>query len=347
MKQIITFLLIIILIYSCSPKTTTEMENESEGKQAYPVTVITIQKTGITDYLNTVGITQPDKRITLKTFNGGLIENLLYDYNDYVKEGDTVAKIDLNLFTVQLKKFLAEFEIVQRNYMNDKRLFETKAIPEITYKTSKNRFEAMQQDLEQTKIYVDRAILKAPWNGFITQRHVEEQELTAPMTPIYTIAKLDKLKVIFELPERFIRYFKDNETNVYITFDAYPDVEIETVINKISKDLNYNNMTYEAEANIDNPDYIYRSGLLSRIKVLKNRVENTIVVPSDAVLDFEDGSKVFIVENGAAVLKNVKTGIAENDKIQILSGLNIGEEVIIDGQHIIFHGDKVEVVKRK
>lgn len=347
MKYIIIPILILSIFFGCSREENEIDLTEDQGRRIFQVSVMVAEEKTINDYIYTVGMTQPDKRLTLKSFNGGLLEKLYYDFNDYVKAGDTVALVDLQLNLIQLNKFLAEFEIVQRDYLNDKRLYERNAIPEINYQRSKNRFEAMQQDLEQIKVYVDRAVIKAPWNGFILEKHAEENELSSPMQPIYTMAKMDKLKVYYELPERFINYFKENTTKVEITFDAYPDIKIESIINNISRDINYQNMTYNAETIINNQNYRIRSGQLARVKILKQEITNSISIPSNAVLDFEDGSKIYVVENNKAVLRDVTTGVREQDCIQITSGLEVGETVIIDGQHILFHGDSVEVVETK
>ncbi|HPG29639.1 MAG TPA: efflux RND transporter periplasmic adaptor subunit [bacterium] len=356
LKKISTMIIIVSLLICCGKKT--EKKGEVSGSQAdtqpviqqvekiYNVRVSTVEPQNIKDFIQVTGATFPDKRVNLASFSGGLVEKIYFDEGQYVNEGDTVAEIDLQLYYIKLNKFLAEFENVKANYEKDNQLYQSKAIPKIKFIESKSKYESMIQDIEQIKVYIDRAIIKAPYSGFIVKKFVEPGEIIPQGQTVFTLNKMDVLRVKFELPSKDIGFFKENQTNLIISFDAYPEDVIYGKINVISKDIISQNMTYEAETLIQNKNYKYKAGLLTRVKVLKQSIANNVVITKNAVIDYEDGSKVFVLnDSGTVSLRNVKLGAMENDKVQIIEGLDLNEKIVVEGQKDLYDSAKVKVVE--
>ncbi|HOK41098.1 MAG TPA: efflux RND transporter periplasmic adaptor subunit [bacterium] len=346
LKNIIIFFIFYLLLNCCSKKTEENKKFISEEKKGKPVKTIIASKKELNDFYNTVGILFPQQKIKISSFNGGIVEKLYFEEGSFVKQNSVLAEIDLKLNQLRLEKLLIEFENVKAIYEKDKILYEKKAIPKLTFINSQSRYESLKNDIEQTKILIDRAIIKAPVEGFIITKNVEENEFVQPGQVICTINKMDYLKIKFEIPEREIKYFKEGKTEIIVSIDAFPyDEPIITKITNISKEINYQNLSYEAEAEIKNPEYKYKSGLLCRLKILKQKIFDSIVLPKDAVLDFEDGNNVFVIEEGIAKLKVVQSGVSEGAFIQIISGIREGEEVVVEGQHNLFDGELVKIEK--
>ncbi|MBP7652836.1 efflux RND transporter periplasmic adaptor subunit [Candidatus Dependentiae bacterium] len=355
LKNILLFMLAVFYLINCAKKSDNKSEKQiansdsqpvlHQEEKIYNVKVASVAPQNIKDFIQVTGTTFPDKKINLASFSGGLVEKIYFDEGQYVNQGDTVAEIDLQLHLIKLNKFLAEFENVKANFEKDNLLFQSKAIPKIKFIESKSKYESMLQDIEQIKVYIDRAILRAPYSGFIIKKFVEQGEIIPQGQTVFTLNKMDLMKVKFELPSKDIGFFKENQTNVILNFDAYPDDIIYAKINNISKDVISQNMTYEAETIIQNKSYKYKTGLLTRVKVLKQSLANNIVILKDAVIDYEDGSKVFVYnENGTVSLRKVTIGAMENDKVQIIEGLDLNEKIVVEGQKDLFDSAKVKVV---
>jgi RND family efflux transporter MFP subunit len=105
------------------------------------------------------------------------------------------------------------------------------------------------------------------------------------------------------------------------------------------------NKLYTVRLYLDNKEYGIRPGMTGSVKLSLDSVDEAIVIKSDAVLD-KDGKKiVYIVENDMAVEKEVETGLDTGELIEIISGINQGDSVIIEGQHYVSDGARVKVVR--
>ncbi len=354
----ITFILFAItaLFISCS-KNSAKQENDAsvkkniskntDAQKIYPIKILELKPEKINDYLQVVGITSPDIKINLSSFSGGLVEKMYYNEGAFVNKGDTLAEVDLQLQLIRLKKFMAEFQDVKSSYEKDKKLYESNALPQTKFISSKSRYESMLQDIEQIKVLIDRAIIKAPFDAFVIKKNAEVGEIVPAGYTLYILNKMDKLKIHFELPANDIGYFKENQTELTINLDAYPDDIIKAKIKKIAKEVNPKNLTYEAEAEIENRNYKYKSGLLGKVKILKQSLNNAVVLPKDAVINFEDGGRVYVYnkETNSVSQRKVKLAVSENDKIQIIDGLKFGEYVVIAGQYELYENAPVKVVE--
>ena len=92
-----------IIGFCCMKKEEPiKVKEETVEKKAIPVKVIDADKKALNDYINVVGISMPEKRINLSSFNGGLVEKLYFEQGNFVRKGDTLAEIDLRLNLVKL-----------------------------------------------------------------------------------------------------------------------------------------------------------------------------------------------------------------------------------------------------
>ena len=333
-----------------SSDTSASAEERKKNAEKDNVKVFDVQTEQVipgklNDYVQVVGATFPDIKMNLSSFSGGLVEKLYFDAGSFIHKGDTIAEIDLQLLIIQLNKFMAQFEDVKNRYEKDKKLLESNAIAKNKFIETKSKYETMLQEIEQIKVYIDRAIIKAPFDGYITQKFVEMGEIIPQGKAICSLTKMDRLRVKFELPSKDIGFFSEGMTSVLITFDAYPKDRKISKINTISREINTLNLTYEAEAFIENQDYKYKAGLLTRVQVMKQSNSNTVVLPKDAVLDYEDGHKVFVlnVDGKTVSLRKIQIGATEGDKIQVTKGLEFGENVIVSGQKELYEGAKVRI----
>jgi RND family efflux transporter MFP subunit len=122
--------------------------------------------------------------------------------------------------------------------------------------------------------------------------------------------------------------------------------EIMSTISYVSPSADPMNKLYTVKSYIDNPESKIRPGMSAKATISLEKAINAIVIPSNSIINKGDQKFVFVVEEDVAIEKEVKTGIDTGEFVQILSGLEFDEKIIIEGQFYVSDGSKVKVVVR-
>jgi len=171
--------------------------------------------------------------------------------------------------------------------------------------------------------------LKAPFDGIIGLRLLSEGSYTSPSTKIVRLVKVSPLKIEFSIPERYagelkpgfpIEFRIDGDNNVYraSVYAIDPKVEINT-------------RTIVVRALYPNTREELKPGRFASISLRLAQIENTIAIPTEAVIPEMDGEKVFIFRAGRATGVKVTTGLRTESLIQIQEGLNFGDTLLTSG----------------
>ena len=215
---------------------------------------------------------------------------------------------------------------------------------EIGYQQSLNQLKQAQISYEQAVNGLNNTVVEAPMKGVVSSLNVKQGQIVGSGQVAATIVDMDTVYVQISVVENVVNKIKEGqeaEISVPAVFDGY----IKSTIGYISPTADPMNKLYTVRLYLDNKEYGIRPGMTGSVKLSLDSVDEAIVIKSDAVLD-KDGKKiVYIVENDMAVEKEVETGLDTGELIEIISGINQGDSVIIEGQHYVSDGARVKVVR--
>jgi multidrug efflux pump subunit AcrA (membrane-fusion protein) len=215
---------------------------------------------------------------------------------------------------------------------------------EIGYQQSQNQLKQAQISYEQAVNGLSNTVVEAPMKGVVSSLNVKQGQIVGSGQVAATIVDMDTVYVQISVVENVVNKIKEGqeaEISVPAVFDGY----IKSTIGYISPTADPMNKLYTVRLYLDNKEYGIRPGMTGSVKLSLDSVDEAIVIKSDAVLD-KDGKKiVYIVENDMAVEKEVETGLDTGELIEIISGINQGDSVIIEGQHYVSDGARVKVVR--
>lgn len=213
----------------------------------------------------------------------------------------------------------------------------------------------IDRDIEGMKY--EKASIKSPIDGMVIKKFLDEGSQVEPSVspmmrvPVVMVADIDRVKVLVNVSEKYLGRLKEN-TEAEVKVDAYPDEVFFGKITRIAPLVDLATRTSEVEIKIPNKEYRLKPGMFTRVKLTLEKKENAIIVPIKAVLSENNCKYVFIVcpvrketSNGVngsiAHKKKVKTGIYQKDFVEIIEGLNAGEDVIIEGNYGLKDGANV------
>lgn len=190
-----------------------------------------------------------------------------------------------------------------------------------------------EQDLADTRV-------AAPFAGTVRERLVEVGQYVRDQTALVSIASTNPLKLRADVPERFFPYVKAG-AEVKVSVEAYAGESFSGRITRLAGAVNPQSRTFPVEARVDNGARRLRPGLFARAVLSTDKVDSMIRVPASVVLSFYGVQKVYAVESGAVKEKTVSLGDRYGDQIEIVTGLNPGEQIAISQMARLREGVKV------
>jgi multidrug efflux pump subunit AcrA (membrane-fusion protein) len=215
---------------------------------------------------------------------------------------------------------------------------------EIAYQQALNQLKQAQISHEQALNGLGNTVVEAPIKGVVSSLNVKQGQIVGSGQVAATVVDMDTVYVQISVVENVVNKIKEGqeaEISVPAAFDGY----IKSTIGYISPTADPMSKLYTVRLYMDNTEYGIRPGMTGSARLVLDSVDEAIVVKSDAVLERDGRKLVYIVENDIAVEKEVETGLDTGEFIQIISGINQGDSIIIEGQHYVSDGALVKVVR--
>lgn len=211
------------------------------------------------------------------------------------------------------------------------------------------RLSEAQAAVNQAQITLDEAFIKAPLTGVISKKFVDEGDMVSPGVPIVSVLPMETLKSLIDVPAQYLATVDPNRTQIHLSVDAYPDRTFSTRVEKIYPAINPQTRTFTIELRVPNEkgaagDYLLRPGMYATARVILDRRANVVLAPADSLIRKTGTYLAFVAENGKAVRKTVQVGIWSGDQMEIKSGLQAGQSIVVVGQHKLTEGVSVEIV---
>jgi RND family efflux transporter MFP subunit len=191
----------------------------------------------------------------------------------------------------------------------------------------------------------------APAKGIVGKVYLDEGARVSPPDPgpgmgtaILRIVNMDQVKVVVHVIEKdFSRITLNQEARILV--EAYPNETFRGKITLISPTINPMTRTASAELTIPNRDHRLKPGMFAQVKIILRETEDAILIPAYAVLEKSESKEVLTVVNGEAHLNTIELGTDFGELVEVKSGLDVGDTLIVAGHHRISDGDQVRILK--
>jgi RND family efflux transporter MFP subunit len=297
------------------------------------VMVTPIVNSSFDHYIDVQGRVDGDQNTTISARAMGPVIRVLVKTGDMVRTGQVLAELDAEIVKRQIDDLKVSLRFATDVFNKQKSLWEKEVGTEIQYLTAKNNKESLEQKLNTLNENLDMYSIKSPINGTIDEVFAKIGQNIAPGVPCFRVVNFNNLKAKADVAETYTSQI--HEGNVVKLL--FPDLENKEVISTISftsRVINQMNRTFTIEANLPaGKDFI--PNMICVFKVMDYQSKNAIVVPINTIQKTENTSYVVVAQmaNGKQVSmkKEVKLGRIYQDKVEIISGLAVGDKLITTG----------------
>jgi RND family efflux transporter MFP subunit len=170
------------------------------------------------------------------------------------------------------------------------------------------------------------SVIPSPIDGFVAERTADLGEYVSPQQKVATVVRTNPLRIRIDIPEQAIPEVRVGQS-VSITTSAWPDQNFSGRVARIAPNVSATSRTMTVEAEIENNGGALKPGQFATVRILQERAEPAVLVPSRAVVTEAGVSRVFVVKEGHAEQRLVQTGQTEGDLIEIKNGVASDELV--------------------
>lgn len=317
----------------------------ADAEQRLPkVKVVEIMPVPLTDYLVLPGTVRPYDDIDLAAKTTGSVTWIGPKEGDRVEKGKKVLQVEVKSVQTRVTEARARYEQAVKDYNRMKKLYEEQIVSRSQLDAAQTTLETSKAALEAAGLTLDDGSLSSPISGTLNQLNVNKGEYINPGQVVMKIVNIDKVKVELPVPEKEILYFEEGQHVVLELEQRNGETRTFTgVIEFVSLTADPTTRTYTVKVLVENPEHILRPGMIVRAQLVRRQLEAAIAVPFFCIIDREDGKAVFVVEDGVAHVRSIEYGIFQRGIVEIRSGLNVGDRLVIVGQRNLVDGVRVEV----
>ncbi|MBN1975459.1 MAG: efflux RND transporter periplasmic adaptor subunit [Sedimentisphaerales bacterium] len=342
-KVIIIFTAIAALTFIAKmPKKENEII-ESEPPSVNVKVMNVIPEPEFPDTIKLPAIVEPNKIVTISAEIDGRIENIPVTEGSYIKKGDLLIKLRTDLILPQYKMAEAQLQRDEIEYKRMANLVKGEATSQSDFDNAKTELDISKAQFEEIKARLERASIIAPASGVLNKINVEEGEYIQPGTPVVEIVDNDTVKVVVDIPERDISFFSTGkQAEVYTDYKDEEKVLSGTItfISALADELT---RSTRVEITLPNEERCLHSGQIVSVVMTRQILKDVIMIPLSAVIPMENGNAVYVANSSVAKRHEVEIGIIKGDRVQVKSGLQPDEKLIISGHRLVVPNQNVKI----
>ncbi|HEY1025592.1 MAG TPA: efflux RND transporter periplasmic adaptor subunit [Sphingobacteriaceae bacterium] len=309
------------------------------------VRVAPIAKSPIDLDFSVNGNFQASQRITFNAENSGRITKILVDEGSHVSKGQLIATIETDILSVDVQTAQDAYQNAQRDQERYESSFKTGGVTQQQLDQARLNTRNALARLQQAKVRVGNANVKAPFNGIVNKRFIEQGAYVSPGNQLFEIVDVSKLKLAVTVNEAQVANLKVGD-KVRVKSNVFPDKNFTGRISFIAPQAD-NSLNFPVEIEIaNNADDVLKAGMYGTAIFEFPEQAPAITVPRTAFIGSVSSNKVYVLGgDNTAKARRVIAGRVLGDQVEILEGLNEGETVITSGQINLVDGTKVAPVK--
>ena len=342
--------------------TSAALRTETDDMAEPTISVVSPQRAAPSQEIVLPGNVQPYVTAPIYSRTNGYLQAWYFDIGAHVKKGQLLAVIATpevdqqlgqsrsNLSTAEANLRLAE--ITKNRYEG---LLKSKAVSQQdvdnavgTYNANKSIVEADQANVKQLEALQSFEKIYAPFDGIITARNTDVGALVdsgssgGVKTDLFHLSQVDRLRVYVNVPEEYSQATTSGLT-AELTLSEFPGKAFTGKLVRTSEAINFETRTLLAEVDVANPTGKLLSGSYAEVHFKVPGTTTTYILPVDTLLFRKEGLRVAVVKDNKAQLLPVTPGRDFGDTIEIISGLQGGESVIVSPPDSLVNGEKVQI----
>jgi membrane fusion protein (multidrug efflux system) len=350
---LLVLLILIVLALGLGSRVNNEKSRLLEEKsnavvQERPPVNVVVQEMApalLRDRLNLPGMVEPWESLNILAEVRGMVEEVLVEEGDHVKQGDLIARLDTSDYENTINSTRASYNLALTNLKRFSGLHEQEIIAQAEYDSIKAEVASLEAHLAIAEMQLKRCYIRSSISGIVNVLPAQNGLYLAVGDPVATVLDIDRVKVIVGIPETDVDAVRKID-RFEVMIEALHEKKISGLKNFLAVAPESQAQVYRLELEVGNKSGEILPGMFARVEIIKNEFPEALTIPLYAVISRDNKHFVFLEEGNVAKLQEVSLGILDGWQIQITEGLAPGQRVIVVGQRSVDADQKLNVVKK-
>jgi membrane fusion protein (multidrug efflux system) len=333
------------------------VQAQGEGN-AVPVSAGLVKRKNLNSYLVLNGVVEPERKVEVFSRLAAYVKEIIKEEGAYVKENDVLAllddteiKISYEQARIALEQAKLSLEEAETNYTRNKELIKRELISEQEYQTQEAQYKQRQLDYQNRQeefknleLQLNYTKVRALSEGYITERLIEVGSRVSANQQVYTIEDFKPLLIRVYVPTSDAIKLREG-MSAEVTTEVLKGNVFKGVVKLINPRIDVQTGTVKVTIEVYDETLRLKPGMFVEVRIVLGMKENVLVIPRKAVLYKQNKTYAFVLNGDQASQREIGLGLAEEDDVEIISGLNEGETIVIVGVDGLKDGQRVDLVK--
>ena len=331
----------IALWFGQTYRENQQQVTQQRGGGQVSVVVANVEPHAFVDKVESIGTAVANESVAITTKVTETVTKVNFEDGMYVEAGDILVELTNAEETAMLSEAAANVAEATRQFERVQNLIKQKLASETQLDVERNRMQTAKARYEGIVARLDDRLIRAPFSGKLGFRNVSPGTLLSPNAPLTTLDDISSIKLDFSIPESYLAAIKPGQ-EVLAKSIAYPGRTFVGVVTTIDSRIDPNTRTIKVRARLDNENLLLRPGMLLTVELIQERQEY-LAIPESAVVPVQNQQYAYVIRDGKAERLEFEAGRRSPGFVEVLSGLNAGDQVITQGIIKIRPGTPVQI----
>jgi membrane fusion protein, multidrug efflux system len=333
-----------ILAASCDSKRKTEVSVQQKGGNKPPapkVDLFVVDTRTVTENLEVPGSIVSEDATEIHPEVAGRIVSLNVREGSIVGRGTVLARLYDGDLQAQKRKLQVQLQIAQQSENRHEQLLKIGGISKEDYSATALQVSNLRADLEIINTSISKTVIRAPFTGKLGLKQMSMGSYVTPQSVLATIQKTNDLKIDFNLPEKYANRIRNGQ---FVNFTVEGSKRNYTaVISATQAGIDQATRSLLIRAQVKGDAAGLTPGNFARVKLNFAPDTSALLIPSQAIIPQARGKRVVVYRGGTADFVEVTTGVRDSSMVQVLSGLQKGDSIVVTGLLTVKPKSKVRV----
>jgi membrane fusion protein (multidrug efflux system) len=302
------------------------------------VEMYTVEPQSIRDTVDLVGALEAEESVVIRPETEGIVETVEFEEGHEVSAGALLFRLRNAEERALFNEAQARLVLAEEEYRRAEVLAKKNALSQAELDRAKAELRVAEAQRNRRDVELKRAEIRAPFEGVLGARLVSPGDRVEHDTDLVRLDAVDRLRLVFSLPEIALALARIGMT-LDVKVVPFPNEKFTGEVYFIAPALDPRNRRLLVKGIVDNPDHRLRPGMFANIRVEIAQKEGVVVVPEAAIAYDAEGTFVWRVEAGGRPQRvAIETGIRRDSRVEITSGLKIGDRIVSGGTHKVNPG---------